>query len=417
MSPTVRIAVRFLFARKRSMLMSLTGIVFGVGFFIVSQAQTSGFEEFFIKTVLGTDGALRVEDKYQDTLRAIDAAGGGSGSRFQISARGDRRFVEGVEDPRLVREALAQFGNVAAISEVVRGSVLAQSALREDPAQILGIGLDDHLQVSDLANQIILGNLEEYRGNMVGALVGVDLAARLQVSVGDSVTLSTSRGESRRFRVDAVFRTGIRDIDKVRIYVHTSEARSLLGRPFGASYLQINLHDRDRAPADAMRMEPVLQHVVTAWQEREKVWLDVFGFLQVSFAITVSSIILISGLGMFNTLAMIVMEKTREIAILRSMGYTRRDISRIFLWQGAIVLAIGTVLGCMVGAAITWGVSSLPIRIRGIFSTDHFVVHWSIWHYVWAALTAGVIVMIASLIPARRAARLEPGDVIRGTAT
>jgi lipoprotein-releasing system permease protein len=139
--------------------------------------------------------------------------------------------------------------------------------------------------------------------------------------------------------------------------------------------------------------------------------------LRVSSALTVSTIILISGLGMFNTLAMIVLEKTREISILRSMGYTRRDISRIFLWQGAIVLAMGTLLGWAFGAAVTLGVEHLPIRIRGIFSSDHFVVSWDPWHYAAAAATAIVVVMIASLIPARRAARLEPGDVIRGTAT
>jgi len=398
------------------MLMSLAGIVFGVGFFIVTQAQTSGFEEFFIKTILGTDGAIRVEDKFQDTLRAMSAGGSDSNSRFKVANRDSRRYIEGVEHPRLVREALRQFGNVSAVSEVVRGSVLVQSSLSGESGQVLGIKLEDHLRASDLASQIIVGDLADFRSDIAGALIGVDLARRLQISIGDTVTL-TAQGESRRFRIDAIFQTGIRDIDKIRLYVHMSEARSLLHRPFGASYLQINVFDRDRATADARAMEEVLEHGAASWQKRERVWLEVFNALRVSSALTVSTIILVSGLGMFNTLAMIVMEKTREISILRSMGYTRRDISRVFLWQGAIVLGVGTALGWVMGAGVTLGVSRLPIRIRGIFSTDHFVVSWSIWHYVTAAITAAVIVMIASLIPARRAARLEPGDVIRGTAT
>jgi len=398
------------------MLMSLAGIVFGVGFFIVTQAQTSGFEEFFIKTILGTDGAIRVEDKFQDTLRAMSAGGSDSNSRFKVANRDSRRYIEGVEHPRLVREALRQFGNVSAVSEVVRGSVLVQSSLSGESGQVLGIKLEDHLRASDLASQIIVGDLADFRSDIAGALIGVDLARRLQISIGDTVTL-TAQGESRRFRIDAIFQTGIRDIDKIRLYVHMSEARSLLHRPFGASYLQINVFDRDRATADARAMEEVLEHGAASWQKRERVWLEVFNALRVSSALTVSTIILVSGLGMFNTLAMIVMEKTREISILRSMGYTRRDISRVFLWQGAIVLGVGTALGWVMGAGVTLGVSRLPIRIRGIFSTDHFVVSWSIWHYVTAAITAAVIVMIASLIPARRAVRLEPGDVIRGTAT
>jgi lipoprotein-releasing system permease protein len=142
----------------------------------------------------------------------------------------------------------------------------------------------------------------------------------------------------------------------------------------------------------------------------------VFRALRISTAVTVSVFTLIAGLAMFNTLAMIVMEKTKEIAILRSMGYTRKDISRIFLWQAIIVLAIGAVAGCLLGAAITYGVSHIRISIRGIFATDTFIVNKSPWHYVAAVTTAVVMVMVASLVPARRAARLEPGDVIRGTA-
>jgi lipoprotein-releasing system permease protein len=195
-----------------------------------------------------------------------------------------------------------------------------------------------------------------------------------------------------------------------------SEARSLLKKPTGASFLQINLYDKDQAQEDAWHMESVLQYRAASWQEREKTWLEVFRALRISTAITVSVFTLIAGLAMFNTLAMIVMEKTKEIAILRSMGYTRQDISGIFLWQAAIVLMIGTVAGWIVGAAVTYGISNLQIRIRGIFAMDTFVVNWSVWHYVAATATAVVMVMAASLIPARRAARLEPGDVIRGTA-
>ena len=162
-------------------------------------------------------------------------------------------------------------------------------------------------------------------------------------------------------------------------------------------------------------MEQVLRHSVKPWQEREKTWLAVFRALRISTMITVSVFTLIASLAMFNTLAMIVMEKTKEIAILRSMGYTRSDISRIFLLQGGIVLVVGTVLGWIFGAGVTYAVSQLPIRIRGIFTTDSFVVAWSIWHYVAASATATIVVVVASLIPARRAARLEPGDIIRGT--
>ena len=163
-------------------------------------------------------------------------------------------------------------------------------------------------------------------------------------------------------------------------------------------------------------MQDVIRHSAQPWQEREKAWLEAFRALSVSSAITVSVFTLIAGLAMFNTLAMIVLEKTKDIAILRSMGYERRDITEIFLWQAAIVLVIGALAGAAVGVIGTFAVSRIPLPINGIFKTETFQVSWSLWHYIEAVLTAAIMVMAASIIPARRAARLEPGDIVRGTA-
>jgi lipoprotein-releasing system permease protein len=414
LSPTLRIAFRFLTAKKRAMLMSLACIVLGVGLYVVTQATTSGFEDFFIKTILGTNGAIRVEDKVQDTIRSMEAGGGGSGSSFQIAQKEGRKYIEGVEEPKLVIDALRQFQNVAGVSEVLTGSALLRSTFKSESIKIYGIVLDNHLMVSELGNQMIQGRVEDFRNAAAGALIGKVIADRLQLAVGDSFILESAQ-QSRRYRVAGIYETGVSDIDRERVYLHLPEARSQLKKPTGASFIQVSLYDKDRAVEDSHQMEEVLRHGVRSWQVREKTWLEVFRALRISSGITVSVFSLIAGLAMFNTLAMIVLEKTKEIAILRSMGYTREDISSIFIWQAGIVLVIGTVLGCILGAGVTWIVSETPIRIRGIFATDTFVVKWSIWHYVAATLTAVVMVLVASLIPARRAAALEPGDIIRGT--
>jgi lipoprotein-releasing system permease protein len=326
-----------------------------------------------------------------------------------------KKYVEGIEEPKRLIDALKRFDNVAGISEVLHGPVVIRSSFKSESVHAYGVNLDDQLRVSDLGRQIVRGNLDNFRGKPNGALLGREMTDRLQLAVGDSFILE-ARGESRRYKVSAIYETGVSDIDRVRVYLNMGEARSLLKRATGASFIQLSLYDKDRAPEDALHMQAVLQYSAASWQEREKTWLEVFRALRISTAITVSVFTLIAGLAMFNTLAMIVMEKTKEIAILRSMGYTRRDISRIFLWQAAIVLMLGTVSGWLLGLVVTFTISKVPIRIRGIFATDTFIVRWSIWHYVAATATAVVMVMAASLIPARRAARLEPGDVIRGTA-
>lgn len=411
MSPNLRIAFRFLTAKKRAMFMSLSCTVLGVGLFIVTQATTSGFQQFFIKTILGINGAIRIEDKIQDTQRSM-AAAGASDSYF--TQREGVKYIEGVEEPQRIKEALSRFANVRGISAVVNGGVQITSSFKtENSPQVFGIVLEDHLRVSDLAEQITSGTLDDFRAG--GVLIGRVLADRLQLSRGDSVVIA-ARGQSRRFRVAAIYETGYREVDKVNVYLHMNDARSLLKKPSGATFLQIGLHDPDRAPEDAAHMVEVLRHKATSWQEREVTWLAVFEALRVSTMITVSVFTLIASLAMFNTLAMIVLEKTKDIAILRSMGYERKDITQIFLWQAGIVLAVGAALGGLFGAVVTWAVSQIPLPINGIFKTDRFIVVWDENHYFAAIGTAVVMVMIASLIPARRAARLEPGDIVRGTA-
>jgi len=414
MSPNLRIAYRFLTAKKRAMLMSLSCIVLGVGLFVVTQATTSGFEDFFIKTILGTDGAIQIKDKIQDTIRFM-ATRNEEGDQFMVQQKEGRKFIEGVEEPKLMADAMRDFPNISAMSAVLTGPVTIRSSFGSDSVRAFGINYEDHIKVSDLEHQIVLGNPQDFRDTPSGALLGREMATRLQLTVGDSFLLETL-SQQRRYRVSAIYETGVSDIDRMRIYLHLSEARSLLKKPTGATFIQLNLVDKDRAIEDSAQIEEVLTHTARPWQVREKTWLEVFRALRVSSAITVSVFTLIAGLAMFNTLAMIVMEKTKEIAILRSMGYTRKDISQIFLWQAVIVLGIGCFAGCLLGYGITVAVSHMPIRIRGIFATDTFIVAMSVWHYVEAVFTAVLMVMVASLVPARRAAQLEPGDVIRGTA-
>jgi lipoprotein-releasing system permease protein len=412
MSPNLRIALRFLTSKKRSMVMSLSCTVLGVGLFIVTQATTSGFEAFFVQTLLGTDGAMRIEDRIQDTMRSMGAPGG---SDFQIRQKEGVKYIEGVEEPRKIMEAARQFRNVRGASAVLRGNVVLNSSFKNGDAQVFGINLENHLRVSNLEHQIAAGSLDSFRSSPSGAIVGRVIADQLQLVVGDWFVMN-ARGESRRYRVAAIFETGVRDIDKARVFIDLTEARSLLKRPTGATFVQLDLYDPSRARSDAARLTEVLHHSATPWQKREEVWLGVFRALRLASGITVTVFTLIASLAMFNTLAMMVIEKTKDIAILRSMGYERRDITRIFLWQAGIVLLIGTVGGAAFGALVTYGISRVPLAINTIFKTDTFQVAWNPEHYLQAMVTALVMVMIASLVPARRAARLEPGDIVRGMA-
>ena len=414
MRQNILIAWRFLIAKKRAMLMSLAGIVFGVAFFILTQAQTSGFETFFIRTILGTNGTIRVQDEFQNTITSMVVESEAGQGQFEIPLREGRSYISGIRNPKQLMEAIHRFSGVEGAAPVLRGDVQVSSGFRTENGRAIGILPKEYIEVSDLEYQVIYGDLRAFSESPDGILVGKRLAERMEVMPGSFLLLS-HLGVTRRYEVSGIFETGIDFFDKTHVFVHLQEARRLLQQMERVSYIQVMTRDPDRAPATARQMEYALGHYVASWQEREKSWLEVFRVLRISSALSMSTIILIAGLGMFNTLAIIVMERSREIAILRSVGFSRRDVLYIFLFQGLIVYALGTLIGFVLAAGLTKGLESLPIRIRGIFSTDHFLVAWSMWHYVSAALVAGIVVIIAALIPARRAARVEPGEVIRGT--
>jgi lipoprotein-releasing system permease protein len=409
-TPPLYIALRFLTHRKRALLLSLSGVVFGVAIFICTQAQTQGFSRYFIESNIGSNGALVVRSRFRPRYEPLMVA-----AKNSKASTSRRLYFEGITNPNEIMRVSRQFPDVISCSPVLRGTVSARAGFENATVDLYGIDPALHARTTDIVHQLIEGSFDDFRNNTIAIIIGSRLAELLQSGVGDTVQLLAPNGEYWRFNVVAIARAGIGSIDSTRIYSHAKIAQALLQQPSGATMIIYKLRDRNRAPVLASRFETLFQHNALSWQEREESTLQLFLTLRMSVAITVSLIILLAGFGIFNVLTMLVLAKIKEIAILRSMGYRRRDISAIFLWQGALIAAAGSVLGCVLGALMTWGVSHIPIRLRGLLYTNYFLVTWDWRHYAFATLLALLAVFIASYVPARRAAELPPVVTIRGS--
>jgi lipoprotein-releasing system permease protein len=372
---SLELAWRFVLARKRPMLFSLAGIVFGVAFFVITQAQTSGFEKFFVQTILGTNGSIRISDDFQDTFGTVEQVDQDGMTKFHFHSREDAIYRKGVSQPELIRRALNDFPEILGISEIIEGSGTLATGSRSHGVKLNGVNVADHLQTSDLSNQLIHGSIEEFSSDQMSVLLGSRIFKRLNVNVGERIRLDGGTG-TLHLRLAGVFETGVSQIDKNLIFIHLGTAQSFLGREHGGSVFQLSITDPERAPQLAQQIQSTLNHRAVSWQEREK---------------------------------------TRDIAILRSIGFSSSDVSALFLWQGAIVLLAGIFLGSFSAFLGTWLISLIPLRIRGIFSTDSFVVNWDWSHYITASVIAVFFVSIATWIPARRASKIEPAKVIRET--
>ena len=410
MTPPLYIALRFLGNRKRALLLSLSGVVFGVAFFICTQAQTQGFARHFIDSTVGSNGALVLRSRFRPRYEALMVQ-----ARNTKPNETHRLYFEGITNANEIMRVSRQFSNVISCCPLLRGSLSARAGFENATVDLYGIDPALHAQTTDLLHQLVAGKFNDFRNNTGSVILGSRLAETLGASVGDTVQLLSPNGEYWRFTVAAIARAGVGAIDSTRIYAHARVAQTLLQRPFSASSIIYKLRDPDRAPALAKHFETLFQHEAASWQEREQSTLQLFLTLRMSAAVTVSLIILLAGFGIFNVLTMSVLAKVKEIAILRSMGYRRIDISAIFLWQGALIAAAGSLLGCLLGALMTWGISHIPIHVRGLIYADYFLVTWDWRHYLWATLLALLAVFIASYVPARRAAELPPVATLRGS--
>lgn len=415
MEPTFLIAVRFLSESKRAMILSSLGVILGVAFFICGQAQTQGFEKYFITTILGSKGAVIVSDRFQESYTQMLEVNGQD--VVAVSNPQTRKYYPGINDAQRIMRVLREFPNVKASAPVVEKNVILRSGFRSEVAVLQGIELEYHLAATDFAKQIIAGSLADFRDNRDALAVGSLLSEKMELRLGQNIYLVGPTGDARRFKLTNIYETGVNVIDEKRVYVHHRAAQSTVQEPFLTSFILVQLHHPERAPQDAQAFEELLQHRSRAWQDRERGNLQIFASLRISAALGISCILLLSGFGIFNVLTMSVLEKTKEIAILRSMGYSAQDIASIFLWQGFGIAVLGILMGSLAGAGLTWGVSQIPVKIRGILKADHFIVTWSYEHYVLAAILALISIFIASYIPASRAARIDPVEVLRGTSS
>jgi lipoprotein-releasing system permease protein len=241
-TPSLYIALRFLTHRKRSLLLSLSGVVFGVAIFICTQAQTQGFSSYFINSTIGSNGALVVRSRFRPRYEPLVVS-----AKHNEGSVGRRLYFEGVSNPNEIMRVSRQFPNVVSCSPVLRGNVSARAAFENATVELYGIDPVLHAQTTDIVHQLIGGSFDDFRNNTSSIVIGSRLAENLQAGVGDTVQLLAPNGEYWRFTVAAIARAGIGSIDATRVYAHARVAQALLQHPSGASIIVYKLRDPDRA--------------------------------------------------------------------------------------------------------------------------------------------------------------------------
>jgi lipoprotein-releasing system permease protein len=247
-------------------------------------------------------------------------------------------------------------------------------------------------------------------------MLGSGVAEKLGAAVGDRITAAGPGGTRVPLKVAAIFEAGIPPVDKSRAFVPLRTAQTILQRRDEVNSIGFRISDTNQAPELADVIGQLSGYVTESWQTQNANWISLMAFQQMVTRMVIAFLLVVAAFGILNILIMIVLEKKRDIAILRSVGLTRSQILRIFLVQGVLMGLGGALIGCALGALAVIGISKIPVHFEGLVKTNHIMMHVEPWYYLAASAFAMLAGLIASILPSRRAAATEPVDVLRGQA-
>jgi lipoprotein-releasing system permease protein len=398
-----RLALRFLREGRMQTLLIIVGVAAGVAVVAYISALITGLQANTLDKTLGAQAHVTLQS-LEDEVRAVAPAASGVAALTQLQPRAQRPRTL-ANWPALLRLLEAEPA-VAAVSPTVSGAGLARRGEASRAIAILGVELDRHDRIVRLREKVVAGAPRLGPGE---AMVGRELADDLGVRVGDRVLLVTG-DLTESVRVTALLDLGVRDLNRRSVYVPLRTGQSLVGLPGGVTHVDMTLHDVWAAREVAASLARRLPYQVESWQQANAQLVSALNAQSVSTTIIRGVVMVVVVLGIASVLVVSVVQKRREIGILRAIGATRGQMMRVFLLQGAVVGAIGSALGIALAVALIWAFTRF---VKGSDGLPLFAITLAPALALRIAALATVCGVVAAVAPARRAAALDPAQAIR----
>jgi lipoprotein-releasing system permease protein len=379
---------------------SVLGVAAGVATLVIALSMNTGFRE-------------TLQDRLLGVKAHVSLARPGTGGIHDYEALATKfAGIPGVKSvtPSVYQNVLLSFGGDA------RGIVAK------------GIDPERERRNDEALQRIIAGHLDFARDTdgIDALLIGKQLAEEWKITPGDYVTLTSPQGRltpfgmiprTRRFRVTGVFDSGFYDYDENWCFMTFAAAQELSGTGDIVNVLEFRLSKPEQAIeiAQLLELEAGSSFAASTWVEENRALFRALRLEKLVTAIFIGLITFVAGLNVLVVLSMTVTDKARDIAVLMSMGTRREQIRRIFLCQGIVIGATGTLCGLCVGFAFAWiaGAFHLIPLDPQVYAVPYVPFHPSIWDGVWITVVAMAISIGATMLPARAAARLLPVDILR----
>jgi lipoprotein-releasing system permease protein len=410
----VFLAARQLWARKLLNGIAVGGVTLGVLTLILMNGIMQGFQQKFTLSIIKIsphvvifDTELRPQPpmlaRYEQTFVA---------ARVAHESPPDRQSQ--IKRPQEIVRALESMPEVEAAAASLSGMVLVEFGGKTKSVDLRGIDVDRQERVTPIGPYVQSGSFVTLAAATDGLALGSGLASDLGVKVGDVVHAAAPGGKPLDLKVVAIYEAGIPPVDKTRGYALLRNLQTLVGRPDVIGRIEIRLKDHEQSPVINERLERMFGYDGESWQESNANFLAIFAMQDMIIGFVIGAILLVGGFGILAIQIMIVLQKQRDIAILRSIGLRRGDILRVFLLQGLVIALVGGLLGDVLGKIGLIQLAKLKVKAEGLVKSDTFLVFEDPKFYLYGVAFALLVGLVASLIPAWRGSKVEPVDVLRG---
>lgn len=399
----LRVALRFLREGRMQTVLIVVGVAAGVAVVAYISALISGLQSNTLAKTLGAQAhiTLQVPD---DVVTPAALPRPGAAVLSDTQPRAQR--LRSVANWQALVPLLERRPNVAGVSPMVSGAGLALRGEAVQSIALMGVDLDRYDRVVGLRSKVVNGVARLAPGD---AIIGRELAHDLGVHAGDRFTVQTSTS-SEPLRVTALVDLGVKDLNRRTVIVPLREAQNLLALPGGATSLDLTLNDVWVAQTMARDLRAQFPYKIESWQENNAQLVAALNAQSIATGIIRGVVLAVVVLGIASVLVVSVVQKRREIGILRAMGATRGQIMRVFLVQGAVVGAVGSLLGLLLAVALIFVFTRF---VHGSDGRPLFDIHLLPATALLVALIATVCGVLAAIAPARSAARLDPAQAIR----
>jgi lipoprotein-releasing system permease protein len=392
------IATKFLREGKAQSTLILVGIAVGVAVIVFLTALITGLQRNIINRTLGTQAHVKVQPP-EENNRILPPAQG-SAQLLLESKRAQR--LRSINNWQQVRDVLDTAPGVTAVSPLISGPAFARRGTALASVALVGIDAQRYLRIIPVQDDIVAGVFRIGAGDTV---IGKQLATDLGMRVGDKLRLDGGQGRESVVNVAGIFELGVRELDARYVYLDMKQAQSLLNLPGAATIIDVTVEDIFDAQAIAQRIARLTGLKAESWMETNSQLMNALRSQSLSTRMISVFVALSVALGIASVLSVSVVQRTREIGILRAMGTTRKQMLGVFLVQGALFGLAGSLLGAAGGYGL--------VGAFNMFGPKLFYIPVDPWLPVAATGLATVTGILSAAVPARRAASLDPVEAIR----